>query len=84
MVKKKKKKGGLDEWKLTERILAAKTKIMNLYNQFMAGPSNNQQRQGGGVLETGMGNLSLSDNQPPQQQQRGRSVDLYEWDGKAI
>lgn len=51
----------------------------------MAGPSSNEQQnqQGqGGILESGMGNLSLSDNQPPQNQQRGRSVDLYEWDGK--
>jgi hypothetical protein len=54
---------------------------MSLYNQFIAGPSNEQQQQGG-VLEAGMGNLSLSDNQQPQQQ-RGRSVDLYEWDGKS-
>lgn len=41
---------------------------MSLYNQFMA-PDQTQQQQGqssqGGVLESGMGNLSLSDNQAP-------------------
>lgn len=41
---------------------------MSLYNQFMA-PDQTQQQQGqssqGGMLETGMGNLSLSDNQAP-------------------
>lgn len=63
---------------------------MNLYNQFMAGPSD-QQRNNNGLLETGIGNLSLSDNDYPSRQQpnnprnaqRG-SVDLYEWDGNII
>jgi hypothetical protein len=50
---------------------------MNLYNQFMA-PDQSQQQQGqssqGGILESGMGNLSLSGNHssspPPTQQQQ--------------
>ncbi|CAO3621676.1 unnamed protein product [Mucor fragilis] len=59
--------------KVIEAGTAAKNKIMSLYNQFMA-PEQSQQQQGqssqGGVLESGMGNLSLSDNQaPPRQQQ---------------
>lgn len=57
---------------------------MDLYNQFMAGPSD-QQAENNGTLETGMGNLSLSDNStkplPKVQQTRNDSVDLYEWDG---
>jgi hypothetical protein len=67
---------------------------MNLYNQFIAGPADQQQSsssRGAGVLESGMGNLSLSDDQPPRQPQRPTapipkrsSVDLYEWDGKII
>lgn len=64
---------------------------MNLYNQFMAA-GNEPSRGGSSSLESGMGNLSLSDNnnrqQYQQQQQRPHappqdpSVDLYEWDGK--
>lgn len=72
---------------------------MNLYNQFMAPDQSQQQQQGqssqGGVLEAGVGNLSLSDkyssSPSPAQQQQSRqippsapsrgSVDLYEWDG---
>lgn len=73
---------------------------MSLYNQFMAGPSDQQQQQqqrsDNGLLETGVGNLSLSDNDYPgrqQQQQQQQynprnvqrgSVDLYEWDGKLL
>ncbi|EPB91872.1 hypothetical protein HMPREF1544_01165 [Mucor circinelloides 1006PhL] len=62
--------------KVIEAGTAAKNKIMSLYNQFMA-PDQTQQQQGqssqGGMLETGMGNLSLSDNQappPPQARQQ--------------
>ncbi|KAL9538934.1 hypothetical protein MBANPS3_010572 [Mucor bainieri] len=58
--------------KVIEAGTAAKNKIMSLYNQFMA-PDQTQQQQGqssqGGVLESGMGNLSLSDNQAPPRQQ---------------
>ncbi|KAK4518555.1 uncharacterized protein ATC70_008774 [Mucor velutinosus] len=63
--------------KVIEAGTAAKNKIMSLYNQFMA-PDQAQQQQGqssqGGILESGIGNLSLSDNQasPQQQQQQQR------------
>lgn len=35
-----------------------------------------------GVLESRMGNLSLSNNQRPVATPQSASVDLYEWDGK--
>lgn len=35
-----------------------------------------------GVLESRMGNLSLSNNQRPTPNPQNVSVDLYEWDGK--
>jgi hypothetical protein len=70
-------------------LLAAKNKIVNLYNQFMAGPADSSSSRGAGVLETGMGNLRLSDTQqeprqPPRPNQvpKRHSVDLYEWDGQ--
>ncbi|KAI8636147.1 hypothetical protein BD408DRAFT_426614 [Parasitella parasitica] len=81
--------------KVIEAGTAAKNKIMNFYNQFMAPDQTSQQQQGqssqSGVLESRMGNLSLSDNRPTQQQSRPTppsatsrgSVDLYEWDGSA-
>ncbi|KAI9475603.1 MAG: hypothetical protein EXX96DRAFT_573926 [Benjaminiella poitrasii] len=75
--------------KVIEVGTAAKNKIMNLYNQFMApGP----EQQGTSSLrnesiETGMNNLNLSDdaqrqNAPPSQVTTRRSVDLYEWNGQ--
>ncbi|KAG2212462.1 hypothetical protein INT46_007999, partial [Mucor plumbeus] len=76
---KKKKKRHFTFFSIILNIfkIAAKNKIMNLYNQFMA-PDQSQQQQGqssqGGILESGMGNLSLSDNHssspPPTQQQQ--------------
>jgi hypothetical protein len=66
---------------------AAKNKIMNLYNQFMAGPNNQgENSRGSDVLESRMGGLSLSDNQQqrPNPPPKRRSVDLYEWDGNIL
>lgn len=74
--------------KVIEAGAAAKNKIMNLYNQFMAGPndsqnmsgsSNNNNRNNGDLLETRMGNLSLTESQPSP---NNASADLYEWDGR--
>lgn len=61
---------------------AAKNKIMGLYNQFIAPPPPQHKATTGGLLETDMGNLSLTENNNERQQQlRRESVDLYEWDG---
>lgn len=53
---------------------------MNLYNQFMA--ADQPSSSSSGVLESRMGNLSLSNNQRPTPNPQNVSVDLYEWDGK--
>ncbi|KAG2199693.1 hypothetical protein INT47_012829 [Mucor saturninus] len=67
--------------KVIEAGTAAKNKIMNLYNQFMAADQPSTSTQSG-VLESRMGNLSLSQNQRPVATPQSVSVDLYEWDGK--
>ncbi|ORE09375.1 hypothetical protein BCV72DRAFT_239637 [Rhizopus microsporus var. microsporus] len=82
--------------KMIEAGTAAKNKIVNFYNQFMAGSNssnNNNQRTAktthgnNDLLETRMGSLSLMDDQPQRpspnnNNNRGGSVDLYEWDGR--
>lgn len=54
---------------------------MNFYNQLMAPPTE-QSSSSSGVLESRMGNLSLSENQRPSPTMKNSSVDLYEWDGR--
>lgn len=49
-----------------------------MYNS-MSGSSNNNNRNNGDLLETRMGNLSLTESQPSP---NNASADLYEWDGK--
>ncbi|KAI8979545.1 hypothetical protein BDF20DRAFT_913106 [Mycotypha africana] len=82
--------------KVMEFGTAAKNKITNFYNQFMAGssdqphPEQQQQQQPfrGSSLEARMGNLSLSNDerqprqQPLAQNAQRESVNLYEWDGR--
>ncbi|KAI9245573.1 hypothetical protein BY458DRAFT_528672 [Sporodiniella umbellata] len=74
--------------KVIEAGNAAKNKIMSFYNQLMASPDNNQQAsnsnaQNSNLLETKMGGLNLMDNSTQNRTENKRSVDLYEWDGRA-
>ncbi|KAI8371927.1 hypothetical protein EDC96DRAFT_500918 [Choanephora cucurbitarum] len=69
--------------KVIEAGIAAKNKLVNLYNQFMEGPSELQQQQQqqqtstrqSNSLEDNMNNLRLSDNQ-------NANVDLYGGEGR--
>ncbi|KAI9260092.1 hypothetical protein EDC94DRAFT_611731 [Helicostylum pulchrum] len=67
--------------KVIEAGTAAKNKFMNFYNQLMAPPTE-QAGSSSGVMESRMGNLSLSENQRPSPTMKNSSVDLYEWDGR--
>ncbi|CAO3671399.1 unnamed protein product [Rhizopus stolonifer] len=73
--------------KVIEAGTAAKNKIMNLYNQFMAPPNDSQQasnsnRSNNDLLETRMGGLNLMDSEPQRRSSNNAPVDLYEWDGR--
>lgn len=48
----------------------------------MAPPTEQPGSSSSGVMESRMGNLSLSENRRPSPTMKNSSVDLYEWDGR--